>query len=78
MYHPMTPTSAMAYQESHMRENESKHLVKVGRPRLYARFLVRVGRALAMVGTSLRERYEPAFIPGPEMSPAAAQQSDCC
>jgi hypothetical protein len=77
MYYPMTPTSAMAYQEGHTRENEPKHQVQAGRPRLYARFLARVGQVLALAGTGLRERYEPAFISGPEMSPAT-RQSDYC
>ena len=70
MYYPMTPASAMAYQEGHTRKNQSKHQVQSGGSGLYARFLARVGRALALAGTSLRERYEPAFISGPEMSPA--------
>jgi hypothetical protein len=77
MYYPMTPTSAMAYQEGHTRENQSKHCVQAGSPRLYARFLARVGRALALAGTSLRERYEPAFIASRDMSPST-RQSDCC
>ena len=77
MYCPMTPTSIMAYQEGRMRKNESKHLVQFGKPRLYARFLARVGQVLASAGTGLRERYEPAFISGPEMSPVT-RQSDCC
>lgn len=77
MYYPMTPTTAMAYHEGRTRENQSKHCVQAGSSRLYARFLAQVGRALALAGTSLRERYEPAFIAGPEMSPAT-RQSDCC
>ena len=78
MYYPMTPTSAMAYQQGRLRENEQKHLVRASRPRLYARFLARVGRVLASAGTGLRERYEPAFVSGPEMSVTAAGQADCC
>ena len=76
MYYPMTPTSAVAYHEGHTRKNQPKHQVQASSSRVHARFLARVGRALALAGTSLRERYEPAFISGPEMSPAA-RQSDC-
>ena len=78
MYHPMTPTLAMAYQQGRLRENEQMYLVRASRPRLYARFLARVGRALASAGTVLRERYEPTFVSGPEMSATAAGQADCC
>ena len=78
MNYPMTPTSAMAYQESRLRGNERKYLVRASRPRLHARLLARVGRVLASAGTGLRERYEPAFALGPEMPVTAAGQADCC
>lgn len=78
MYYPMTPTLAMAYQQDRLRGNEQKFLVRASRPRLYARLLARVGRALASAGTSLRERYEPALAAGSEMSVTAAGQADCC
>lgn len=79
MYYPVTPTSAMAYYEGRWKENKHEYLVRsarAARPRLYARFLARVGGALASVGTSLLERYEPALAAGPEVSATAAGQTD--
>lgn len=80
MYYPMLPTDAMAYHEGRIREIKYLHEVsaaRLARPRLHARILARVGRTLASVGTSLRERYEPAFVSGPEVSATAAGQADC-
>jgi hypothetical protein len=79
MYYPMTPTSAMAYQEGRLKENKNEHLVRASgaaRPRIHARFLARVGGALASAGTSLLERYEPALPSGREVSATAAGQAD--
>ena len=79
MYYPMLPTSAMDYHESRLKENKHEYLVRsarAGRPRFHARFLARVGGALASAGTSLLERYEPALTSGPEVSATAAGQTD--
>jgi hypothetical protein len=80
MYYPMIPTDAIAYHEGRIRENKHLYLVsaaRLARPRLHARFLAGVGRVLTFAGTRLRERYEPAFAPGPEVSAAAAAHADC-
>ena len=79
MYYPMLPTSAMAYHEGRLKAAKQEYLVRsarAGKPRLHARLLARVGGALASAGTSLLERYEPAFAAGPEVSATAAGQSD--
>jgi hypothetical protein len=80
MYYPMIPTDAMAYHEGRIRENKHLYLVsaaRLARPRLHARLLARVGRILASAGTRLRERYEPAFVSGPEVSATAAGKAEC-
>lgn len=77
MYYPMTPTSIMAYEQGRLMDSKRMYLVRAGKPRFHARVLARVGRALASAGKSLRERYEPALVAGPEMSVTAAGQADC-
>ena len=79
MYYPMLPTSAMAYHEARLEEARRGYLVRsirAPRPRFHARLLAHVGGALASVGTSLLERYEPALAAGPEVSATAAVQAD--
>ena len=79
MYYPMLPTSAMEYHESRLKKAKHEYLVRsarAGRPQFHARFLARVGGALASAGTSLLERYEPALAAGPEVSATAAGQTD--
>ena len=79
MYYPMLPTSAMEYHESRLKKAKHEYLVRsarAGRPQFHARFLARVGEALASTGTSLLERYEPALAAGPEVSATAAGQTD--
>jgi hypothetical protein len=79
MFYPMTPTSALAYHEGCLKENKHEYLVRsarAARPQFRARFLARVGGALASAGTSLLERYEPALAAGPEVSATAAVQTD--
>ena len=79
MYYPMLPTSAMAYHESRLKKAKHEYLVRsarAARPQVHARFLARVGGALASAGTSLLERYEPVLAAGPEVSATAAGQTD--
>ena len=79
MHYPMLPTSAMAYHEARLEEARRGYLVRsarAARPRFHARLLARVGAALASVGKSLLERYEPARTAGPEVSATAAAHTD--
>ena len=79
MYYPMLPTSAMDYHESRLKKAEHEYLVRsarAGAPKFHARLLARVGGALASVGTSLLERYEPGFTAGPEVCTTAVGQTD--
>jgi len=69
----------MDYHESRLKKAEREYLVRSARaraPKFHERVLARVGGALASAGTSLLERYEPAFTSAPEVSTTAVGQTD--
>lgn len=74
MFHPITPSMAIASQDLRLIEEQRVLIpvvVRVPRPRLHERILSRVGRLMVFTGLDLLERYEPALSSSHETYPTA-------